>query len=130
MANVLYLPFRQDSIAFFTNTEGWPYDFGEEGEANRNVAQQISIQLAPGGKAVFFPWEMKDNSFKSRSLLRSIERMWEGDGLAIEKEEYDKEQIKAEMSDRELMLAEHSPLFRFPGKFTVLTLSKPLPAAA
>ncbi len=127
LANALYLPFRQESIGFFASSEGWPYYFEDAGRANLGVAQEILTQLAPGGRAVFFPWETKENSFRIRSILREIEKMWRGNGLEVEKEEHDKEQIKREMSDRELMLAEHSPLFRFPGKFTVLTLSKPVP---
>ncbi len=54
-ANILYLPFLEESIGFFSSIEGWPYYGTPLGiEGNIAVAKQISQQLAPGGKAVFF----------------------------------------------------------------------------
>lgn len=124
-ADVLRLPFSPESISFMTSIEGWPYYFTQSGEENISIARQISEMLVPGGKAVFFPWQMTDNFYWTRKWLREIEGEWEKDGLEIKKEGLTTDEMKREMTDREYVLSDHSPLFRYSGILTTLTLSKP-----
>lgn len=125
-ASVIHLPFPEKSVGFFSSIEGWPYygmSLGLDG--NIAVAKNISVTLAPGGKAVFFPWAMQGMHPKIRPLIEAIEEMWEKDGLVIEKRDFTKGEILEWMSDRELVLSGHSPILKTGEVFTSLTLSKP-----
>ena len=128
LANVLRLPFLKESVSFFSSIEGWPY-YGKplKSKGNIAVAKQIAAQLAPGGKAVFFPWAIEsEGDFLTRgSWFKKIEKEWLKRGLAIEKVGITRDELLREMSDRELVLSEHSPLLRYKGIFTSLILSKP-----
>ncbi|OGH49835.1 MAG: hypothetical protein A3H17_00570 [Candidatus Levybacteria bacterium RIFCSPLOWO2_12_FULL_37_14] len=125
-ADIRSLQFKESGIGFFSSIEGWPYygkDFGFEG--NMAVAKKISFQLAAGGKAVFFPWNMQDNDSVSQNLLAEIEKEWQKLGLTIAKEQLTIDGILESMTDRELVLANHSPVLRQVGPIESLILSKP-----
>lgn len=126
-ASILNNPFHAESIGFFSSIEGWPYygsSFGLEG--NLIVAKQLATQLARGGKAVFFPWLMQGDNQQAQIFLDAIEEQWGKSGLEIEKRVITKTEILTGMaSDRELVLADHSPALRNGEEFTCLTLSKP-----
>lgn len=125
-ADILRLPFKPNHVAFFSSIEGWPYYFRFAGrEENLSVAEQISEQLTPGGRAVFFPWQMEHTDFRARDMLSQIEKMWQMQGLEVKKEGLSADEMRREMTDRELVLSDHSPLFRYSGVLTTLTLSKP-----
>lgn len=125
-ANILYLPFPEGKVGFFSSIEGWPY-YGTflDPKGNIAVAKQISLQLAPGGKAVFFPWIMQKDDLQMHLTLDVIEDMWTENGLKVEKLNFTKDEILAMMSDRELVLSGHSPILQKGENFTSLTLSKP-----
>ena len=73
LADLLCIPFANESIDFFTSTEGWPYHFKDHGiRGNREIALRLANLLTPGGKAVFFPWKMDQNTSYSQEILRTI----------------------------------------------------------
>lgn len=125
-ADIRLLRFKENSIGFFSSIEGWPYygkDFGFDG--NMEVAKRISSQLAPGGKAVFFPWSIQDADPVLQNILSAIEKKWLNLGLIITKNNFTVDEILVGMTDRELMLANHSPILRQSGVIQSLILSKP-----
>lgn len=125
-ADIRFLRFKENGIGFFSSIEGWPYygkDFGFDG--NMDIAKKISSQLAPGGKAVFFPWSIQDADPVSQDILSEIEKKWLALGLVITKKDFTVDKILEGMTDRELMLANHSPILRQSGVIQSLILSKP-----
>ena len=124
------LPFEPESVDLFTSVEGWPYYFrGADRRANFQIAARLGNRLKPGGKIVIFPWQMDEVDFGSKKVLDAVENLWRGERFDIEKEEVSRDQLLEEMTDRELVLAEHSPLLRHKGPFINLTLTKPLDEA-
>lgn len=135
-ADLKRIQFKKNGIRFFSSIEGWPYYGGGFGlDSNIDIARRIASQLAKGGKAVFFPWNMQeDYSFSqklledysfSQKLLCKIEREWLGLGLTIDKTIFTTDQLLTGMTDRELVLANHSPILRQTGAIQSLILSKP-----
>ncbi len=125
-ADILSLPLKDGSIDFLSSAEGWPYHFRDFGmKGNRKIAQKLANSLKPGGKAAFFPWKMDQNTPYSQEILRTVVKDWENVGFAVERESRTKKEVLDLMTDRELMLAHHSPLFKQTGLVTTLILSRP-----
>ena len=125
--DVLYLPFANNSVDFFTSFEGWPFYTKSLGmNGNIEIARRIADQLAHGGKAVFFGWTMDQNTQYTIEILRQVVKEWGKLGLIVERESQTKNEIRSLMTDREFVLSDRSPLFKQSGIITTLTLSKPL----
>lgn len=125
-ADIRLLRFRKNGIGFFSSIEGWPYYGGSFGfDRNMDVARRIASQLAEGGKAVFFPWNMQENHSFSQELLCKVEKEWLSLGLTIDKTSSTVDQLLAGMTDRELVLANHSPILQQTEAIESLVLSKP-----
>lgn len=126
-SDIRSLQFKKNGVGFFSSIEGWPY-YGNNFSADTNldIARRISSQLAPGGKAVFFPWNMQKNQLTSQDLLFEIEKQWLNLGLSIATIDFTAEKIALNMTDRELMLANHSPILQQTGLIRSLILSKPI----
>lgn len=126
-ADILRPPFKPGSVEFYAAIESWPYYFRRGGlPANLSIARQIADTLAPEGKAVFFPWQMDPHDRTAAQWLEAIEKEWNKSGLKIEKESLTADEMRKGMTDREFVLSQHSPLFRYLGVLTTLTLSKPI----
>lgn len=138
MGDINNLPVKEDSVSFIANIEGFPFYFGSMDLSQKeSVAKQQADALKPGGKAVFFPWEVKRGDFDSPNSiaqqakdLQALEDFWAKNGYIVEKRGFTKNELLANMSDRELLLTDHSPVFKKgDGILTVLTLTKPQLAA-
>lgn len=127
LTNVSYMPFQSESVSFFTCFEGWPFDkLGFSETQVRDMAIWTLISLKPGGRALFFPWQVQDKTPQDRSQLESIERLWKSMGARITRREFTRDELKGQMADRELVLVDHSPVFQEPNDvFTALIVEKP-----
>lgn len=125
-ADISQLPFQKESVSFFTCFEGWPfYKIGDEIN-DIKFAQTIFESLKPGGKALFFPWQVNNYTDEDERRLAKIKAYWKSLGLILTSREHSRSQLIEEMGDRELMLTDHSPVFAQPNDvFNVLVLEKP-----
>lgn len=125
-ADLKHICFKENGIAFFSSIEGWPY-YGDvfTPDENINIAKRISSQLTPGGKAVFFPWSMQSDNHESSNQLSMIEDEWIKSGLSLERQNFLPEDLISKMGDRELVLANHSPILKQAEVLQCLILSKP-----
>ena len=90
------------------------------------MAIWMLISLKPGGKALFFPWQVQDETSEERKKLDNIERLWQSMGAKIVRQEFTRDGLKEEMGDRELVLTDRSPVFAEPNDtFIALILEKP-----
>lgn len=120
-------PFQPESVSFFACFEGWPFDtLGLDEEQTKNMALWILLSLKPGGRALFFPWQVQGETQKERRQLEEIEKFWQLMGAKITRKEFTRDELKEQMVDRELVLVDHSPVFKEPNDvFTALILEKP-----
>ncbi len=127
--DVFHLPLLPESLSFINSTEGYPFYFPELSLADHLAfTQSIIDTLKPGGRAVFFPWHIRDSSFEDYRNLIKAEEYLRKKGMELIKERHFKLTLLGQMGDREQDLASHSPLFtedplRF--YFTSLTVVKP-----
>lgn len=128
------IPFRDGSISFVSGIEGWPFYFGDQTLDDKiKFANDITRTLKPGGKAVFVPFEVMrqelDTTTNMKQQAEELETtiaLWQKQGLIVERKGYTHKELMDQMSDRELLLTDHSPVFkRGNGILTVLTLTKP-----
>ncbi len=126
-ANLMLWPFGEEAVNVFTCIEGWPFYFGEEDDASTVIAENMAKSLKPGGKVVIFPWILNGNySLGEKDILERAERLWTSMGLAVSKEEWNKKELEANMTDRELVLLTKSPVFNNDlDTLTTLVLEKP-----
>src|SRR3989344_1181504 len=127
VADISQPPFPPESVSFFTCFEGWPFGkFGFDETQVRDMAVWILISLKPGGRALFFPWQVQHETPQDRKQLELMERLWQSMGAKIVKKEFARNKLKEQMVDRELVLVDHSPVFQEPSDvFTALILEKP-----
>lgn len=126
-ANLMAWSFGDERVNVFTCIEGWPFYFGLEEEACVDIAVNIAKSLKPGGKAVIFPWILSgDYVPHDKDILARIEELWDSEGLVVKKEEWQKKELEANMTDRELVLLINSPVFKSGDEtLTSLILEKP-----
>ena len=126
-ADLVQLPFMTNSVSFFACIEGWPfYLSGLQPEEQFQIADQIVNMLQPGGRAVFFPWRFQEQTMAHRETLKKIEEFWKSKGMNIFYERYRIEKLQEDMSDREYVLANRSPVFKERIKtLTALVIEKP-----
>lgn len=131
-ADMSRLPFQPESVSFFTCFEGWPFGkFGFNKAQVRDMAVWMLIFLKPGGRALFFPWQVRGETSGEREQLGDIERLWQSMGAKITRKEFTRDELKEQMADRELVLVDHSPVFQEPNDvFTALIVEKPKLAQA
>lgn len=131
-ADMSHLPFQPESVSFFTCFEGWPFDrLGFSETQVRDMAVWVLISLKPGGRALFFPWQVQDETPQDRKQLESVESLWKSLGAKITRKEFTRDELKGQMADRELVLVDHSPVFQEPNNvFTALIVEKPKLAQA
>lgn len=127
-ANLMAWPLGEEGVNVFTCIEGWPFYFGEEEEACIDIAENMAKSLKPGGKAVIFPWILNGNYASGEDdILARIEDVWASMGLVITKEEWQKKELEANMTDRELVLLINSPVFKSGAEtLTTVILEKPV----
>ncbi len=126
-ADVQQLPFPPESVSFFSCIEGWPFYLGNLGEAVQlSIADQIAQGLQPGGRGVFFPWRFQGQTVQHRELLKKVEAFWKNLGMGVYHDPYKVSDLTSEMSDREYMLVDRSPVFAERVKnLTALVIEKP-----
>lgn len=141
-ADVFTLPFPPDSLSLITSIEGYPFYFTglpleEKEDVTENqspkpnhlsFAQSVIDVLRPGGRAVFFPWHVKNQTSEDIQNLEEVEEYWRNSGMEVIKKRHHRLQLKIRMGDRELDLSNHSPLFTenpLRVYFTALTVVKP-----
>lgn len=121
------LPFAPESVSFVSCIEGWPFylsDLGVDGQIS--IAGQIIEMLQPGGRAVFFPWRFQGQTLEHRNMLKQVEEFWKSKGMNVFFETSNIQDIQEEMSDREYMLVDRSPVFKERVKrLTTLIIEKP-----
>lgn len=120
-------PFQPESVSFYACFEGWPFStFGLDERQTKDMVLWILLSLKPGGKALFFPWQVQGETPKERRQLEDIEKFWQLMGAKIARKEFTRDELKQQMVDRELVLVDHSPVFKEPNDvFTALILEKP-----
>lgn len=112
VADVAKLPFEPNTVSLYTCVEGYPYYFRDlPYEDHLAFFSNIYQTLKPGGRAVFFPWQIRFEGSKHRAMLLEIEKYCESIGAKVYKKEYEAEEVIAQMGDREAMLTLHSPIF-------------------
>lgn len=130
-AAIQALPLARESVSFYSCVEGWPfYRCGLGQEERRDIAKTITTTLKPGGRAVFFPWQMQsgveEDLNQDRKDLAEIENFWRQEGMIITYYDCGRSELMERMVDRELTLTNHSPVFTEPtDNFVVLVVQKP-----
>ena len=114
-----------DSIAFMTNIEGFPFQFlhaeGRPGDypSYMQTATNMYRKLQQGGYMIFFPWEVQGKTNEWRILLENVIRLWQelpfdGD-VAIKL--YRRDKLARFMTDYETStVLPRSPIFLPPGR--------------
>lgn len=130
-AAIQALPFARESVSFYSCVEGWPfYRCGLGQKEHLGIARTITATLKPGGRAVFFPWQIQsgaeEDSNQDRQGLAEIENFWREKGMIITYYDCGRLELMERMVDRELTLTNHSPVFAEPtDNFVVLVVQKP-----
>jgi hypothetical protein len=121
------LPFRPGSVSFISSVEGWPFFFRTTSKKNHFLfAESVAEVLKPGGRAVFFPFEMWNQSKRDKSTLDQIKKYWKSMGMLVLEERVSGQELIDRMSDREMALTHLSPVFqRRHAMHTILILVKP-----
>lgn len=127
LADMSHLPFQPESVSFYTCFEGWPFGrFGFDEAQIGDLAVWILTSLKPGGRALFFPWQVQSETLEGKKQLKNVERLWQWRGAKIVRKEFTRDKLREQMVDRELVLVDHSPVFQEPNDvFTALILEKP-----
>lgn len=127
-ANTLALPFRNESISFYSSIEGYPYylpktPFVTQAPTNspfypghpldhQTFAEDIYRTLKPGGIAIFAPFAFPATRYSTSNKLLDLANYWRDKGMIVTEQTYSLEKLKKQMGDRELLLTSASPVFR------------------